>query len=95
MSVSRYELTVHGRKIVGSAQRRLRRSFLQHGSMPLSCDREKLARVTRMSDAGPLYTEMAGLQEFLPIRPSLAELTSALVGSFQDRFAIDFKRRVD
>ena len=95
MSVSRYELTVQGRKIVGSAQRRLRRSFLQHGSMPLSCDREKLAGVTRMPDSGPLYEEMAGLQEFLPIRPSLAELTSALVGSFQDRFAIDFKRRVD
>jgi lipoate-protein ligase A len=95
MSVSRYELTVQGRKIVGSAQRRLRRSFLQHGSMPLSCDREKLARVTRMADAAPLYAEMAGLQEFLPIRPSLAELTSALVGSFQDRFSIDFKRRVD
>jgi lipoyl(octanoyl) transferase len=95
MSVSRYELTVQGRKIVGSAQRRLRRSFLQHGSMPLSCDREKLARVTRMPDSGPLYAEMAGLQEFLPIRPSLAELTGALVGSFQDRFAVDFKRRVD
>lgn len=95
MSVSRYELTVQGRKIVGSAQRRLRRSFLQHGSMPISCDREKLALVTRMTDAGPLYEEMAGLQEFLPIRPSLVELTSALVGSFQDRFSIDFKRRVD
>jgi lipoate-protein ligase A len=95
MSVSRYELTVHGRKIVGSAQRRLRRSFLQHGSMPLSCDREKLARVTRMSDSGPLYAEMAGLQEFLGARPSFADLTSALVGSFQDRFGIDFKRRVD
>jgi lipoate-protein ligase A len=95
MSVSRYELTVEGRKIVGSAQRRLRRSFLQHGSMPLSCDRERLARVTRMPDSTPLYKEMAGLQEFLASRPSWAELTSALVGSFQDRFGIDFKRRVD
>jgi hypothetical protein len=38
---------------------------------------------------------MAGIEEFLPTRPTLGELTSALVGSFQDRFAIDFKRRVD
>jgi lipoyl(octanoyl) transferase len=95
MSVSRYELTVEGRKIVGSAQRRLRRSFLQHGSMPLSCDREKLAQVMGMPDSGPLYAEMAGLQEFLPIRPTLAHLINALVGSFQDRFAVDFQRRVD
>jgi len=95
MSSSRYELTVGGRKIVGSAQRRLRRSFLQHGSMPISCDREKLARVTRMPDSAPLYREMAGLQEFLSSRPPLGELTNALVGGFQDRFGIDFKRRVD
>jgi lipoate-protein ligase A len=95
MSPSRYELTVEGRKIVGSAQRRLRRSFLQHGSMPIRCDREKLARVTRMTDAAPLYEEMAGIEEFLPSRPTMGELTSALVGSFQERFAIDFKRRVD
>jgi lipoate-protein ligase A len=95
MSPSRYELTVQGRKIVGSAQRRLRRSFLQHGSMPIRCDREKLARVTRMTDAAPLYEEMAGIEEFLPSRPTLGELTSALVGSFQERFAIDFRRRVD
>jgi lipoate-protein ligase A len=95
ISPSRYELTVQGRKIVGSAQRRLRRSFLQHGSMPITCDREKLARVTRMTDSSLLYEEMAGIQEFLPSRPTLEELTGALVGSFQDRFAIDFKRRVD
>ncbi len=95
ISVSRYELTVRGRKIVGSAQRRLRRSFLQHGSMPVSCDREKLARVTRMPDARVLYEEMAGLQEFIAVRPSWVELINALVGSFQDRFAIDFRRRVD
>src|SRR5215468_5779833 len=32
-SPSRYELMVQGRKIAGSAQRRIRRSFLQHGSL--------------------------------------------------------------
>src|SRR5262245_58856207 len=70
LSSSRYELTVHGRKIVGSAQRRLRRSFLQHGSMPIKCNRETLARAVRMVDASALYQEMAGLSEFLPRRPS-------------------------
>jgi len=91
LSPSRYELTVQGRKIVGSAQRRLRRSFLQHGSMPIACDREKLARAARLSDAAALYQEMAGLREFLAHRPSIAELTNALIRSFQDRFTIDFR----
>lgn len=35
---SRHELLCQGRKIAGSAQRRLRRSFLQHGSIPLTVD---------------------------------------------------------
>jgi lipoate-protein ligase A len=95
LSTSRYELTVRGRKIVGSAQRRLKRSFLQHGSMPISCDRQALALATRMPDAGALFEEMAGLAEFLPQRPAINELTNALVGAFQDRFGIGFTRRAD
>jgi lipoate-protein ligase A len=91
ISPSRYELTVGGRKIVGSAQRRLRRSFLQHGSMPVTCDREKLALATCMRDAGPLYEEMAGIAEFLPGRPALTEFRDALVEGFRSRFAVDFR----
>jgi lipoate-protein ligase A len=33
-----YDLVVDGRKLVGSAQRRRRQAFLQHGSIPLSAD---------------------------------------------------------
>lgn len=95
VSPSRYELTVKGRKIVGSAQRRLRRSFLQHGSMPIQCDREKLARATRMSDSSLLYAEMAGIAEFLPERPSIERLTEALIAGFRTRFGIAFQPRVD
>ena len=95
VSPSRYELTVQGRKIVGSAQRRLRRSFLQHGSMPIHCDREKLARATRMENPRVLYEEMAGLAEFLPQRPSIENLTSALLAGFRKRFIVEFRPRVD
>src|SRR5437899_5426708 len=48
LSPARYELMVGGRKIVVSAQRRVRRSFLQHGSMHIPCDREGLGRPTRL-----------------------------------------------
>jgi lipoyl(octanoyl) transferase len=92
ISPSRYELTVRGRKIVGSAQRRLRRSFLQHGSMPISCDRDRLARATLMTDSGPLYEEMAGIAEFLPGRPTVTAFTDALIAGFRHRFAVEFRR---
>lgn len=43
VSPSRYELLSGGFKIVGSAQRRLRGSFLQHGSIPLHLDYTQMA----------------------------------------------------
>ena len=93
LSPSRYELTVDGRKVVGSAQRRVKNSFLQHGSMPITCDRETLALATRMVETDSLYREMAGLAEFLDERPSVGMLSNALIGSFQDRFDMEFRRR--
>src|SRR6266571_842046 len=73
LSPSRYELMVDGRKIVGSAQRRVRRSFLQHGSMPITCNRDNLARATGSTDSAPLLMEMAGVAEFLPVRPTIEQ----------------------
>jgi len=90
LSTSRYELMVNGRKIVGSAQRRVQHSFLQHGSMPITCNRETLARATRMPGTEPLEKEMAGVAEFMPQRPSLEEFRSAFIRAFQDHFSIDF-----
>jgi lipoate-protein ligase A len=93
LSPSRYELTVDGRKVVGSAQRRVKNTFLQHGSMPITCDREVLAHATRMTETESLYREMAGIAEFLAERPTVALLTNALIGSFQDQFGVEFRRR--
>ena len=42
-----------GRKVVGSAQRRVRDTFCQHGSMPITCDREALASATRLARLEP------------------------------------------
>jgi lipoate-protein ligase A len=93
LSPSRYELMVDGRKIVGSAQRRVHQSFLQHGSMPITCNREVLARATRLPDASPLEREMAGVAEFLPERPTIEQLTGAFTRAFQDYFSIEFRIR--
>ena len=93
LSPSRYELSVRGRKIVGSAQRRGRSGFLQHGSIPITCDRAALARATRLEDVSLLDREMAGVAEFLPGRPSMGELTNTFIRGFQDYFSIDFTPR--
>jgi lipoate-protein ligase A len=90
LSTSRYELMVQGRKIAGSAQRRVRRSFLQHGSLPITCNREALARATRLPNIALLAQEMAGVAEFLPKRPTIEELRAAFIGAFQDYFSIEF-----
>ncbi|MBN1875500.1 MAG: lipoate--protein ligase family protein [Anaerolineae bacterium] len=41
---SAYEITVDGRKLVGSSQMRIRGGILQHGSLPLSGDIAKISR---------------------------------------------------
>src|SRR5450631_3153775 len=50
-STSRSELAFGLRKVVGSAQRRTREAFLQHGSIPLTPEHERLVEVLRLSEA--------------------------------------------
>jgi lipoate-protein ligase A len=51
-ATSRYELTVNGRKIIGSAQRRKQRAVLQQGSLPLQDTSKKLFSLLQFSDPG-------------------------------------------
>lgn len=44
---SQYELVIEGRKVAGSAQKRHRQSFLQHGSLPLEMDLNLLGKVLK------------------------------------------------
>lgn len=44
-SVSRYEILINGKKIIGSAQKRLKRAFLQHGSIIIDVNREMFSSV--------------------------------------------------
>ena len=50
-SSARSELAFGERKVVGSAQRRTRGAFVQHGSIPLSADHERLVEVLRLEPA--------------------------------------------
>jgi lipoate-protein ligase A len=45
-----YEITVNGKKLVGSAQRRRRGGVLQHGTIPLAGDLTPICRMIRYRD---------------------------------------------
>lgn len=92
LSPSRYELTCNGRKIVGSAQRRLRRAFLQHGSMPITCDRDLLARATRMPAGEVLDDAMAGIAECLSAPPSREVMVVAFRQAFEESFHVRLRQ---
>jgi lipoate-protein ligase A len=57
-SPSLYELLVHDRKIIGSAQRRLSAAFLQHGSVLLDYDPGLEAEVIPGGSAGDVVTSV-------------------------------------
>ncbi|MBN1303786.1 MAG: lipoate--protein ligase family protein [Anaerolineales bacterium] len=47
---SAYEITVHGKKLIGSAQARKRQGVLQHGSLPLNGDLTRVTQALRFPD---------------------------------------------
>jgi lipoate-protein ligase A len=47
---SAYEITVHGKKLIGSAQARRKEGVLQHGSLPLTGDLRRICRVLAFED---------------------------------------------
>lgn len=85
---SEKEILVDGKKVVGSAQKRGPRAFLQHGSIPLHLDYEALARATRNSPgAAAVYRKaFTGLAD---LRPGLGleELRHALRLGFPEVFS--------
>jgi|WetSurMetagenome_2_1015567.scaffolds.fasta_scaffold03156_4 lipoyl(octanoyl) transferase len=84
---SEKEITASGRKVVGSAQRRGQRAFLQHGAVPLHLDYEALALASAqpLADAEGYRRAFAGVAD---LRPGLTHegLGAALADGFRARF---------
>ncbi len=49
---STYEITVHGKKLIGSAQARKKEGVLQHGSLPLHGDLTRICQALVFADEG-------------------------------------------
>ncbi|WP_216673626.1 lipoate--protein ligase family protein, partial [Pyxidicoccus fallax] len=78
------ELKVSGRKLVGSAQRRQRGAFLQHGALPLSTDYALHARLFGLPPER-LRAAMMDLTEAADREVSHADAAEALKQGFVER----------
>ncbi len=79
------EVGVHGRKLIGSAQRYERRTILQHGSILLAGDQTLAdALLGRTPDPEPATT----ITEVLGTAPAWAELETAIRAAFEEEIGI-------
>ncbi|MBI3327957.1 MAG: lipoate--protein ligase family protein [Nitrospinae bacterium] len=94
---SSYEVAVGGRKVVGSAQRRVHGVILQHGSIPLSLDLEKLFSLLRpvkyasapVTAAAEYRTRMTSLEEAGGRSYPYAEVMEALGRGFSEVWGVE------
>ena len=85
ISSSHYEITVSGNKLVGSAQRRGDGAFIQHGSILMEFDRDKLEMLLPASGG---LDGITSISEHLHV--SLTELISSLISGFEEVIGVTF-----
>ena len=83
------EIELGGRKLVGSAQRRYGRTFVQHGSILLGVDPERLAVIFPTTD-DPLAT-LTTLEQALGHRPKFDDVAAALAAAFEREHGLDLR----
>jgi lipoate-protein ligase A len=95
---STYEITVAGKKLVGSAQARRKEGVLQHGSLPLAGDLARIVQVmafpdeeTRTRAAGRLLDRATTVEAALGRRVSWDEAARAFVAAFESVLALDLQ----
>ena len=94
LRTSRWEVTVHGRKIVGSAQRKLPRALLQHGSILTGDDHLRIVDYLMMPDEAArnslrerLKKHSTSVYAELGFSVEMERLRRELARSFTDVFA--------
>jgi lipoyl(octanoyl) transferase len=77
------EVTVHGRKVVGSAQVRSGSAFLQHGSILLGGTQEQISAVSRQPSA---VSSATSLSLVLGRTVTFTEVADAIIATWGDTF---------
>lgn len=83
-SSSWYEIVVNGRKLVGSAQRRLSRAFMQHGSILISFDAAAEAEALGVREC--TVQRVTSLHQEVGGAVSLDEIKTAISAGFEMLF---------
>jgi lipoyl(octanoyl) transferase len=87
VTVSRYEISRHSKKIIGSAQKRSRDRFLQHGSILLDFDIRLQQGCVRLP-AADIESRIAPLNRLLGRQLSFDEIARSLTSAFASTFDV-------
>jgi lipoate-protein ligase A len=95
---STYEITVGGKKLVGSAQARRKDGVLQHGSLPLTGDLTRILQVLAFPDedsrtraAERLLKRATTVENALERKVSWDEAARAIITAFSSVLALDLQ----
>jgi lipoate-protein ligase A len=95
---SQYEITVNGKKLIGSAQARRKDGVLQHGSLPICGDLARITHALVFSDAAArqeaasrLLSRAATVESILGRVVSWSAAAEALIQAFQGELGLRFE----
>lgn len=96
---STYEITVNGKKLIGSAQARRKEGVLQHGSLPLRGDLTRITQALRFENeaarelaAKRLIERAATVESALGRQVSWETAAQAFVEAFEAQLGLKFER---
>jgi lipoate-protein ligase A len=95
---STYEITVNGKKLIGSAQARKKEGVLQHGSLPLTGDLTRICQVlvfenesAREEAARRLLERATTVESALGVGVSWEKAKQAFVHAFEAQLELNFE----
>lgn len=89
-NISSYgEITVNGKKIIGSAQKRYNNGFLQQGSILMDFDTREVSNVLKCSNPEKDFYEIGTIKKYAPA-VSIVDIKRALKEAFEKAFKIKF-----
>jgi lipoate-protein ligase A len=96
---STYEITVRGKKLIGSAQARKKEGVLQHGSLPLTGDLTRICQALRFEDesgrenaAQRLLSRATTVESALGRIVSWEEAAQAFIQAFEEQLGLCFEK---
>ena len=96
---STYEITVEGKKLIGSAQARKKEGVLQHGSLPLTGDLTRICQALVFKDeaarenaAQRLLARATTVESIISVKTDWETAAQAFVKGFEAQLGIRFQR---